>query len=65
VVDSGAGRSIVDLQLVKSLRIEGGEAELTVSFAPHCGPAMALAEQAFQTLRRALPDTDIYVRHAE
>lgn len=64
VIDADAGRSIVELQLVKALRIEAGEAELTVTFSPRCGNAKHLAEDAFQTLRRVLPDTDIYVRHA-
>ena len=63
VVDPEAGRGIVDLQWVQSLRIEGDEAELTLSFAPVCGPAKALADSAFQTLRRLLPDTDVYVLH--
>ena len=63
VVDPGAGRGIVDLQWVRALRIEDGEAELTLSFAPRCGPGKALSESAFQTLRRMLPDTDVYVRH--
>ena len=63
VVDPDAGRGIVDLQWVRALRIEGGEAELTLSFAPACGPGKELSESAFQTLRRLLPDTDVYVRH--
>ena len=63
VVDPDAGRGIVDLQWVQALRIEDGEAELTLSFAAVCGPAKELAEAAFQTLRRLLPDTDVYVRH--
>lgn len=64
VVDPDAGRGIVDLQWVKSLRIEDGEAELTLGFAPQCGPGKDLSESAFQTLRRLLPDTDVYVRHS-
>ena len=63
VVDPDAGRGIVDLQWVRALRIEDGEAELTLSFAPLCGPGKALSESAFQTLRRLLPETDVYVRH--
>lgn len=63
VVDPDAGRGIVDLQWVQSLRIQDGEAELTLSFAAVCGPAKELAESAFRTLRRLLPDTDVYVRH--
>lgn len=64
VVDADAGASIVDLHLVKSLRIEDGEAELTVTFPPGCDTARQLADDAFQAMRRMLPDTDIYVRHA-
>ena len=64
VVDPDAGDSIVDLHLVKSLRIEDGEAELTVTFPRGCGNASQIAEDAFQAMRRLLPDTDIYVRHA-
>jgi metal-sulfur cluster biosynthetic enzyme len=64
VVDPDGGGSLVDLHLVQGLRIEDGEAELTVTFPRGCGSAKALAEDAFQALRRLLPDTDIYVRHA-
>ena len=46
--------------LVQSLRLEVGEAELTLTVAPRCGGQL-LADCAFQTLRRMLPDTDIYV----
>lgn len=63
VVDDDTGRGIVDLHWVRALRIEGGEAELTLSFAPACGPGKQLSESAFQTLRSMLPDTDVYVRH--
>ena len=64
VVDPDAGDNILDLHLVKSLRIEDGEAELTVTFPRGCGSASQIAEDAFQAMRRLLPDTDIYVRHA-
>lgn len=63
VVDPDGGRGIVDLQWVKALRIDDDEAELVLSFAPSCGPAQELSDSAFQTLRRLLPDTDVYVRH--
>lgn len=49
--------------LVKSLTLAHGEAELTLAVSPRCGGAQ-LADAAFQTLRRLLPDTDIYIRHA-
>lgn len=64
VVEPERGGNLVDLHLVKSLRIEDGEAELTVTFPRGCGSAKLLAEGAFQAMRRLLPDTDIYVRHA-
>jgi metal-sulfur cluster biosynthetic enzyme len=64
VIDPDAGLGIVDLHWVQALRIEDGEAELTLGFALGCGPAKRMSESAFQTLRRLLPDTDVYVRHA-
>ena len=64
VVDPAAGRNLVEMQLVRSLRIGDGEAELMLTFAPRCGSARALAEDAFDRLRSALPETDVYVRHA-
>lgn len=64
VVDPDARRGIVDLQWVQALRISDDEVELTLSFAGDCGPGRQLADGAFRTLRRLLPDTDIYVRHA-
>lgn len=63
VFDRAAGRNLVEMQLVKSLRVDDGEAELTLTFAPRCGSARALAEDAFFHLRRALPEVDVYVRH--
>lgn len=64
VIDPEQGRNLIELQLVKSLRIADGEAELTVTFPQGCGAVRLMAEDAFHVLRRALPDTDIYVRHA-
>lgn len=64
VVDPESGRNLVDLQLVQALRIEGGEAELTLAFARGCGANRLMAEDAFQVLRRLLPDTDVYIGHA-
>lgn len=58
------GRNLIELQLLHALRIEDGEAELTVTFPRGCGAARLMAEDAFRVLRRALPDTDIYVGHA-
>jgi metal-sulfur cluster biosynthetic enzyme len=65
VVEPEQGHNLVDLQLVQALRIEGGEAELTLTYPRGCGAARLMAEAAFQALRGALPDTDIYVGHAE
>ena len=64
VVDPERGGNIVDLRLVKSLRIAPGEAELVVTFPAQCGSARVMAEGAFERLRRALPNTDVYVLHA-
>jgi hypothetical protein len=51
--------------LVRGLRLDdrSGEAELVLAVPAHCGGGR-LADVAFQTLRRLLPDTDIYVTHA-
>lgn len=51
-------------QLVRALRLDDGEAELTLAVQARCG-GLELADIAFQTLRSLLPDTDIYVRHAQ
>lgn len=45
---------------VQALVVRPGEVELTLAISLQCGGA-ALAEQAFQTLRTLLPDTDVYV----
>lgn len=45
---------------VSALRIEPGEVELTLQVTATCG-GRSLATRAFETLRRLLPDTDIYV----
>jgi hypothetical protein len=51
--------------LVRSLRLDAhtDEAELALAVPAHCGGGR-LADVAFQTLRRLLPNTDIYVTHA-
>ena len=46
--------------LVRSLRLRPGEVELRLAVPAHCAGA-ELTDTAFQTLRRLLPDTDIYV----
>jgi metal-sulfur cluster biosynthetic enzyme len=63
VIDPDTGRSVVDLQWVKSLRIENGESELTLTFEPACGAGKVMSEAAFHTLLRLQPDTDIYISH--
>lgn len=50
-------------RVVRSLALGDGEVELRLTVSPRCGGA-ELADTAFQTLRRLLPDTDIYVTHA-
>jgi metal-sulfur cluster biosynthetic enzyme len=64
VVDVESGGNLVDLHLVQSLHIEDGEADLRLTFPRSCGPSRLMAEEAFQVLRRLLPDTDVYVRLA-
>ena len=56
--------NLVDGRRVAALRIADGEAELTLAFPAACGQARGLADDAFQVLRRVLPDTDVYVLHA-
>lgn len=48
--------------LVHALTLGDGEAELHLGVAREGGSS--LLDAAFQTLRRLLPDTDIYVTHA-
>ena len=49
--------------LVRALHVQDGEVELELAVRADCGGA-ALADDAFHTLRKLLPDTDIYVRLA-
>jgi hypothetical protein len=49
--------------LVRSLTLTPDEADLTLTVASK-GSGVLLADMAFQTLRRLLPDTDIYVHCA-
>ncbi|WP_425261767.1 iron-sulfur cluster assembly protein [Rubrivivax sp. RP6-9] len=64
VRDPVQGGDLVGMQLVQALRVEGGEAELTLTYPRGCGVARLMAEDAFQVLRRVLHDTDVYVLHA-
>lgn len=56
--------NLVDTRRITALRASADEVDLTLSFPRRCGPSRLLAEDAFQVLRRALPDTDVYVHHA-
>jgi hypothetical protein len=47
--------------LLRTLQVQPGEVTLQLALARHCG-ADELADTAFHTLRRLLPDTDIFVR---
>ena len=49
--------------LLRALHVLPGEVALTLAVHAHGGGAV-LADQAFQTLRALLPDTDIYVNTA-
>jgi len=60
MTDLGAVDGRLDGRLVRSLRLTPGEAELTLGTDLR-GRGAWLAEMAFQSLRRRLPDTDIYV----
>ncbi|MEY4754105.1 MAG: hypothetical protein RJA44_1780 [Pseudomonadota bacterium] len=64
VVDPAIGENIVDLGLIESLQVGGGEAELMLLGTNDACPVSDLiADAAFRALQRALPDHDLYVRH--
>lgn len=63
VVDPKAGDSIVALRWIRALRLDDGEADLTLTVPPTSPRGRWLAEQSFGVLRSLLPDTDIYVRY--
>lgn len=52
-----------DNRLLRSLHCEPGEVSLKLNLPAHCGGGGRVAQTAFGTLRRLLPDTDIYVQH--
>lgn len=57
-------RSIVDSGRVQALEVSADEATLTLRIGLGlCHEADLLAELAFEALRVALPDTDLYLRH--
>jgi hypothetical protein len=60
VLDAEAGGCVSARDFVHALRLEDGEAELRLGVLPDAA-GRALMDTAFQTLRRLLPDTDIYV----
>lgn len=57
------GPDLLEAHLVHRLHVGADEAELVLGFRPLSASQRALAEQAFQALRAALPDTDVYVAH--
>ena len=59
-----AAGNLVDTQRFSALHVTGDEIELTLAFPRRCGASDVLADSAFQVLRVAWPDTDIYVMHA-
>ena len=63
VVDSSGG-NLVDRHWIRSLRVEDGEADLTLTLSPRSCEGRELAERSFDVMRRLLPDTDVFVHHA-
>ena len=63
VVDSQGG-NLVDRRWIRSLRVAGGEADLTLTVSPRSGEGREIAERSFCVLRSLLPDTDVFVHHA-
>lgn len=64
VRDPETGLDLVEAGWVHALRVDQDEAELTLqSRMSGCSVARVLAEDAFNVLRRELPDTDLYIRH--
>jgi hypothetical protein len=49
---------------VRALAVSPGEVTLELAVGRQCG-GQGLIDSAFQTLRSLLPDTDIYVTHAD
>lgn len=56
--------NLVDAHRFSALRLGAGEAELVLTLPRGCGTNKLMAEEAFQVLRRELPDTDVYVLHS-
>ena len=51
------------LSVVQAVHLGPDEAEVVLTVPPHCAGAR-LNQAAFHALRLALPDRDIYIRHA-
>lgn len=58
------GLNLVERHWIRSLRVQDGEADLTLTLTPHSREARDLMERSFGVLRHLLPDTDVYVHHA-
>lgn len=58
------GVNLVERHWIRSLRVQDGEADLTLTLSPRSGEGRELMERSFSVLRRLLPDTDVYVHHA-
>jgi metal-sulfur cluster biosynthetic enzyme len=64
VIDPEVEENIVDLGLIERLELEPGRAELVlVTMSATCPMSDLIAEEAFRAMQRALPDTDLFVRH--
>ncbi len=63
-VADGEGGNLVDRHWIRSLRVQDGEADLTLTLSMHNCHGRELAERSFDVLRRLLPDTDVFVHHA-
>jgi hypothetical protein len=64
IQEAAGGHSIIDSGRVQGLTIGDGEATLTLRMGQGlCSDAKRLAEQAFEALRKTLPETDLYLRH--
>lgn len=66
VKDGRLGDNIVDLGMVRSLCLDGQEAELQlVGTGASCPVSDLISAQALRALQRVLPDTDLYITHAQ
>ncbi len=63
-VADGEGGNLVDRHWIRSLRVQDGEADLTLTLSPRSCHGRELAGRSFDVLRRLLPDTDVFVHHA-